>query len=543
MTDRYLTRAAAATDDLPPNPLIPAALIAAVPVVVVLIGRALFTTIAIDNSTGRAVSYGAVRTAITQVLDKDLAADRVQEVLTDLPDAPPKPVEKPSEDPAQVGAKVKADAEAKPDGNAEGDAKAQAEAKAAAEAKAKAARAQADAKAREEAPTKRNTERGAKLKLVAARLNGERARLAERLTSLALQSHPGLDSSIPENLTAEARRQKMAEIVGRRLNEEKVRGDAETWVSDALDTRSRAAVESTVGATAPATAQQVAARAVAAALSVDALARSASAAVALPYNVFDTRPGESAWAPDVAARLSWAIIALLFILTFAIVAFTSVVQIWSIESRPRKIFLIVTAVAALIAGILTRAAFSPTAGSTPLHVAFHKYVEVFGVGGILLWADINNVLRGAGVVLLIAGSIATFWVKTGTVAELNVQLRGFKALFNAGAVFLLAGTFEVFAGFRWPIVFADEATRTALQGAASAFSATVGAGFAVVLLATYIATTAVLRQQAIAHGVTADEAATALQTFGFGDLTSQQFMRFAQALGPLVPGAFQLLLS
>ena len=108
----------------------------------------------------------------------------------------------------------------------------------------------------------------------------------------------------------------------------------------------------------------------------------------------------------------------------------------------------------------------------------------------------------------------------------------------------MAGTFEVYAAFRWPVVFAaDDATRSALQAAASAFALTVGAGFSVVMLATYFVTTFVLRQQAVAHAILPEEVETAFQTFGFSDLTSQQFLRFAQSLLPLLPGAVTLFLS
>jgi hypothetical protein len=230
-------------------------------------------------------------------------------------------------------------------------------------------------------------------------------------------------------------------------------------------------------------------------------------------------------------------------LTFGIVAFTSVGQIWCVALPTRRIFFLATAAIAIVAGVLTAMALTPASGTTPLHVALKEYAHLYGVG-VIRWADVNNALRGAGLVLLVAGSVATFWVKVSTAEELREQLRGFKSLFNAGAIFLMIGTFEVFAGFRWPIVFAgDEAARTALQDAAAAFATTVGAGFAVVMLATYITTTAVLRQQAIAHGVPRADVAAELETAGFSDLISQQVLRFAQALAPLIPGVFTVLLS
>jgi hypothetical protein len=78
MPDRYLARAQS-DSDTPPNPLISAGLTIAVPLVVGIVGWALLNTIALDNSTGHAVSYSGVRSAITQALEKDLAADRLQD--------------------------------------------------------------------------------------------------------------------------------------------------------------------------------------------------------------------------------------------------------------------------------------------------------------------------------------------------------------------------------------------------------------------------------------------------------------------------------
>jgi hypothetical protein len=62
----------------------------------------------------------------------------------------------------------------------------------------------------------------------------------------------------------------------------------------------------------------------------------------------------------------------------------------------------------------------------------------------------------------------------------------------------------------------------------------------VVLLATYVATTLILRRQAVAHSVPAADVNAAFTTLGFDDLTSQP-MRLAQALLPLLPGVVSVL--
>ena len=519
MADLYLSRASAAAA---PSPLISVIVALAVPVIVVFIGRTLITTVSVD-STSYAVSYSSVRTAITQVLDKELTADRIQEVLAELRDPTP-----------GVG---------------------------------------------KDAQDKRKTDRATRLKAVAARLNGERGRLVDKLMSLVLVTHPGLPGPDKEPQPLKElrqavgatkdpgeRRKLMASFVAALFDSAGVRQQAAIWVGESIDDRARAALANAVAppnepvaatlkrraVVAPKketeeqkkeAATQVAAKAVAELLPIGALQRAAAAVIDLPFRPFETRPGESAWASDVAARLGWALVAIVFMLTFAAVAFSSLVQLWRISPLWRWVLIAVTVVAAYVAGEVSRDAFSPGNGLTPLHVALADYAQLFRVG-ILEWSARFNALRGAGVAILVVGAVATFWLKVATAQELNEQLRGFKALFNAGAVFLAVGTFEVYAAFRWPVVFAaDETTRTALQGAATAFALTVGAGFSVVMLATYYVTTFVLRQQALARTIPADDVKTAFETFGFSDLTSDQFLRVAQALAPLLPGAVTLLLS
>jgi hypothetical protein len=64
-----------------------------------------------------------------------------------------------------------------------------------------------------------------------------------------------------------------------------------------------------------------------------------------------------------------------------------------------------------------------------------------------------------------------------------------------------------------------------------------------VLLVTYVATTYVIRRQAIEHGVQPQQVDDALKGAGFGDSFPVQLMRFAQALVPLLPGVTTLFLT
>ena len=90
MPHKYLPRARAGADvDKGFHPWAAALLTVLLPLAIGLLGYTLLMTVAIDNSTGYAVSFNGVRTAIAQMLEKDLATDRVQDVLTELRDPSP----------------------------------------------------------------------------------------------------------------------------------------------------------------------------------------------------------------------------------------------------------------------------------------------------------------------------------------------------------------------------------------------------------------------------------------------------------------------
>jgi len=228
-------------------------------------------------------------------------------------------------------------------------------------------------------------------------------------------------------------------------------------------------------------------------------------------------------------------------MTFAMVVFASIGQILRIAHPNRWWFLALSLAAAAAAGWFVSSSYSPISGPTPLHKALEAYVELHGVD-MLKWGTFFNRLRIVGIALLVAGSVATFLVEVKDAAELQEQLRGFKALFNSGSVFLLAAVLEVYALLRWPVLLAGaDAVQTPLQTAAATMAGATGALATVVLMSVYIATTQVLRQQALASGIENKTIDELLSKFGFGDLASEQTLRIAQALLPLVPGFINVL--
>ncbi len=463
----------------PPSPWLGIVLTVGAPVAAIVVGYYLLLAINIgkDSAAYSTPRYAAVRSAVTQALDRDLAAARLEEILAKTED--PSPYVAPAKEAA-------ADIE-----------------------KGKAARL---------------TARTADLKTVAARLNSDRALLAEALTLQAMSS-PQSAQPIETRLTDQPAKTPVGDAI-------------KDWVSKALDPWAAAAAKRSVkGET-----NSVVATAINNSLALHQPLLSIKAAMSTRFDGFIVRTGESWWTNDVGARLSWAIVTLLFLMTFAMAAFTSGSQLAKIGGRFRWPLFVATAAAALAAAAIAASVLSPSGDETPLHRALNDFARQLSVLQMVGWSSVVNQLRAIGLVMLIAGSAATFAVKIGTLEELADQLRGFKSMFNVGTVFLFAGVLEVYALFRWPVVFAaDETTRGVLNGVAASFAAAIGVLFTVVLFTAYLATTIVVRRQAIAiPKVTAKQVDDALKEFGFSDLLTQQGLRLAQALLPLLPGFVNL---
>jgi hypothetical protein len=362
---------------------------------------------------------------------------------------------------------------------------------------------------------------------VSARLYGDRALLAEALTRLAM-TPPISEKPIDTRLTDKA----AEAAVQRAVND---------WVSTSLDPWAAAALSRSVKVEPKITAESVAAAAIRHSLGLGQPMAGLKSAMSPRFDAFTVKSGESGWTNDVGARLSWAMVTLLFLMTFAMAAFTSVGQVAKIGGHFRWLLFGVTGLAAVIAVVLADRVLSPAGDATPLHRALNDFAQQLEVE-IVPWSIWVNRLRAIGLVLLVAGSVATFTVKITKLTDLTDQLRGFKSMFNVGTVFLFAGVLEVYALFRWPVVFAaDETTRGVLNGAAASLAAAIGVLFTIVLLAAYVSTTIVLRRQALAiPNVEPEKVDEALEKAGFGDLLSQQGLRLAQALAPLLPGFVNL---
>jgi hypothetical protein len=201
----------------------------------------------------------------------------------------------------------------------------------------------------------------------------------------------------------------------------------------------------------------------------------------------------------------------------------------------RNGFLAVVLLAVMVVVVpLTLGASGVTTG--PLEEALAFFGTRYGLS-VRAAVSVLNLMAVIGAVSLVVGSVATFLVEVRTADEVKVQLSGLRTLFNAGAIFLLAGTLEANALLRWPAIFYPDATGQSLIAAANWMATALGAVFTVVLLAVYLPSVAILHEQVkwLPDAEKAD-AESAFATMGFGDAGIQQLSRLLQALAPLLTG-------
>jgi hypothetical protein len=250
--------------------------------------------------------------------------------------------------------------------------------------------------------------------------------------------------------------------------------------------------------------------------------------------------GVAGWSKDVAGRLTWATMAFIFCAAFVFVMTAAFGQLRHVEEGRAGLWqrngYLVAAVLAVVVVVVPVALGAIGVNTGPLEEALTFFATRYGLHtGVAI--KVSNVLAVIGAVFLIVGSMATFMVEVRTADEVKVQLSGLRMLFNAGAIFLLAGTLEVNALLRWPAVFYPDATAQSLIAAANWMATAVGAVFTIVLLAVYLPSVTILHEQVrwlpVAEKADAENAFTAM---GFGDAGIQQVSRLLQALAPLLTG-------
>jgi hypothetical protein len=488
--DRYYKRAV----DNRPNPLGWVALTIGGPLIGTLLALGLLSAINLmgaQNTAYAGLTHKTIRGAIGDTLTKDLTVERIQAVLLDAPDrvlaaTPPKT-------PAPTADQIAA------------------------------------------AALKRKAERTERVKPAATRLNGEIGRLTDTLTTYALADYlrEHTDTMVKDAVAIQA----MPTAVAARLDENTIAEKLKAWAASALDSYSLASAREALAA-------GVAIENVVVPL-VDAVHLRASVlqAVTSSLDPADMRPTAATWASDIASRLVWAIIALVFCLALLVVVLNAVTQINVIDKQQRPAFLVWTAIVVAVAAFATYWSLPSLQGPEPLHALVKRYTDLYGLA-MLTWSQALTVLTAVGGTALLAGTIATLWVQVSDKPQLTEQLRGFRALFNSAALLLFVGVLEITALFRWPTLFiGDDTVRAAMQGTVGTFAASIGALFSVLLLAAYVPATAALRRQAIENSLSAGDVADAMSQAGFGDLASQQALRLAQVLAPLLPGVISILLT
>jgi hypothetical protein len=250
-----------------------------------------------------------------------------------------------------------------------------------------------------------------------------------------------------------------------------------------------------------------------------------------------TGSGVSVWSKDVTARLVWATMMFVFCGAFIFVMAAAFDQLLQLPRKETRFWLLtaVVVIGALLAAILWW--FDDvTVNITTLDQALQFVAKRYGVNMPLILRALKFVLV-VGTVFLIVGSVATFVIKVNDDKGVTLQLTGLRGLFNAGVVFMLTSVLAIDALYRWPAVF-QGTNAQALIDAANGVATAFGAVFTVVLLAVYLSSVTVLRDQVrhIEDQTTRENAAKVFDNISFGPGGTQLLMRLAQALAPVLAG-------
>lgn len=273
---------------------------------------------------------------------------------------------------------------------------------------------------------------------------------------------------------------------------------------------------------------------------------------------FETERLDDAFVPAVAkdytARLLWTVAGVLFV-TAALVAISGgIARLRGLpQSRWKSVLWKSVAAVALVSGYFAWAQL-PTLGSPFLSQALRHFNEVYELQLDTLAGAFNG-LAVVAVVMLLGSSWASFLTVTQDARHLRLQLEALRWSLNIGTALLVAGVIEVFALSQWPAAFASDAAATSITTAASAAAGAVGVLFSLILLLVYLPGSQELRERAAAvieecgrvandPNASPEQKKDAAQTksfieasltaTGFDGQTSQQLMRFAQALLPLL---------
>jgi hypothetical protein len=413
--------------------------------------------------------------------------------------------------------------------------------------------------------------------IISARLAGETAILADRVTATAMTPHPALDEDVRQGTRT------ISQVVAQRITSATVLETLERWLQDVLDAEGRAMAVRYIDPMSKkspqdADHQQAVLGTIAKALvqhedpvRVVAVVERATTSA---FNSYNLGAEAAVWGKDIAGRVTWATAALVFCFALVLLIAASVVQMLRIAPPGSTLFIVATGLAALIT---LWASFEVDswlqAKNIPLLKLLTDYSLMFDVR-MWAWATSLNALAAVGAVSLIAGTVATFSVGIETdpkdkatqealkstltpdelaaarqltdeklKEQLKEQLQGLRMLFNAGSVLLVVAVFEIAALLRWPTFFIAAAdAQTAMQSAAATTATAIGALFSVVLLSTYVPATTLLRRQASTIGIPAKDVDQIFRDAGFADLATQQVGRLGQALLPLAPGLVATLL-
>jgi hypothetical protein len=266
---------------------------------------------------------------------------------------------------------------------------------------------------------------------------------------------------------------------------------------------------------------------------------------------------------DFAARQAWAVAGVLFTTVALTAVFGSIARIRSLTGTVAPhVWMLIAAVAA-VAGYVV-ATQVPNLGNPFLSGAVTHFDDLYDLR-IDETSHIFNGLAAAAVIALVASSWASFLPREHETERLLFQLESLRWSVNIATLLLVVGVIEIFALLHWPSAFAGDDAATAITTAATSAAGAAGITFSLILLLIYVPGSRMLRER-VAEEVTnskieegnanlpqtqRDKAAARhktlnemLQTNGFTGSTTDQLMRFGQALLPLlVSGALPQLFS
>lgn len=247
----------------------------------------------------------------------------------------------------------------------------------------------------------------------------------------------------------------------------------------------------------------------------------------------------------LAARISWAVAAMLFLefFVFTLVACHTVMFKCGDEQHAVPASIATTALGIVwTIGCVIAGWWDPYVGPDQMRV--HLAGTAFAFGGVRLTAALINGLAVWAALVVVATSsvLIAHDIDPGdrdSQEQLSRQFRGTKILTYCAAALLITGVFEIAALHQWPahaIDSLDPAEKARIETTGAALSTAAGTLGSLVLAAAYLPLLMVLRQRAYRVVRPWERTETWLAVHGFALQPTQQLAKLLLILSPLLAG-------